>query len=242
MGWQSIAVKPMSSITKQLPLAISLQDEATFANFYPGENGQIVDILRQFSQGQGDSVIYLCGHTGSGRSHLLQACCHLAEHYQLVAIYLPLGQLVDYSPQMLENMEVVDIVCIDDIESIAGNAEWEEALFHFYNRMQASQKFLLISAATAPDGLAIKLADLHSRLMASMIFQLVRLNESALTETLILRARIRGLTLSRDVAEYILRHYRRDMMSLCAVLEILDRESLAAKRKLTIPFVKEVLD
>lgn len=224
----------------QLTLSLSLRDEATFDNFYKGANAHVVRSLHELLSGDGEWFLYLWGQSSTGRSHLLQACCHASSEQQAVA-YLALRDNTDLQPAMLEGLEQLSLVCLDDIDSVMGNAAWEEALFHFYNRAKEAGTCVLMSANAPPKQLRCQLADLQSRLSAGLVSQLQALNDDQKILALQLRASRRGLRLQREVAQYVLRHYPRDMSALFHALETLDRASMVAKRPLTIPFVRDVL-
>ncbi len=183
--------------------------------------------------------VYLWGKPGVGRSHLLQACCHQAEQHSLTTAYLPLSEPL--APEMLENLECLDLVCLDDIDIVLGKPVWEQALFHFFNRIKDSDKHLVISGNCPPRELAVTLADLQSRLTSGTIFQLNQLTDTEKLQALQLHAHNRGMELSNDVGEFLLRRCTRDMLGLFAILDKLDKASLAEQRKLTIPFVKQSL-
>jgi DnaA family protein len=142
------------------------------------------------------------------------------------------------SPQMLEGMEQMALLALDDVERLAGNREWEQALFHLYNRMRDAGHRMIVAGNAAPAALGITLPDLLSRLGWGPVYQLQTLNDSEKAAALRMRARQRGMDLSGEVADYLLHHASRDMHDLFALLERLDEGSLAAQRKLTIPFVR----
>jgi len=217
----------------QLPLNIRLRDTATFDNFYLGQNHLVTTYLKT----EPNRRVYLWGQSGTGKSHVLQAACHQANLLGNTTVYVPLKQQ-GLGPDILEGLETINLVCIDDIDAIAGQSAWEEALFHFYNKTQ--QQFL-IAGNSIPDGLDLKLPDLISRLNACVRFQLVALNDDEKRSALQQRAKARGLILSKEVGDFLLHHYSRDMPTLFTMLERLDQASLVAKRKLTIPFIKTVL-
>jgi DnaA family protein len=231
----------MHAMINQLTLGVSLKDEATFANYYAGPNGPLVRQLEHTAQGTGESVIYFCGTTGEGCTHLLQACCHEANRHKLTSGYLPLETLIEYSPAVFEGLESLQLVCIDDLHRIAGRPEWEEAFFHAYNRIRDSGGRLVVTANVMPKLLGLALPDLVSRLSWGMVFQLHALTDPEKLMVLMMRAERRGMTLSEEVGKFILNHCPRHMSTLLAALEILDKASLAAQRKLTVPFVKAVL-
>jgi len=231
----------MTFTVNQLTLGVGLKDEATFANYYVGENGALITELEKITRDAGDRVIYFCGAGGLGRTHLLQAACHHAHKHKLRVVYLPLNQLIEYTPDIFEGLETLDLVCVDDLHLIAGKQKWEETFFHFYNRMHDAQHKLIVSANVMPKALGLKLPDIVSRLSWGATFQLQPLTDDEKLAVLIMRAERRGMTLSEEVAKFILHHCPRHMSTLFAALEALDKASLAAQRRLTIPFVKSIL-
>ena len=226
----------------QLPLGLGLRDDATFDNYCVGDNEHALMSIRHLLQGTGESFIYLWGERGVGRSHLLQACCHTLETVNRHAVYLPLAESSQLSPEMLEGMEDLDFICLDDVSSVLGQRRWEEAMFHLYNRIQVTGAKLIIAADVVPSQLACIMPDLRSRLSQGLVMQIHPLDDEQKLAVLQLRAKHRGLELGDDVARYLLRHYPRNMASLFDVLIKLDKASLVLQRKLTIPFVKSVLD
>jgi DnaA family protein len=229
------------AMSKQLTLGVSLKDEATFANYYAGKNGPLLQALQNTVAGTGERVIYFCGTGGEGCTHLLQACCHDANRHGLSSVYLPLRTLIAYSPAVLEGLESLQLVCIDDLQLISGRPEWEEAFFHFYNRLHDAGGRLIVTANVMPKFLGVTLPDLVSRLSWGVVFQLEPLTDAEKTLVLMMRAQRRGMLLTEEVGKYILNHCPRHMATLFSALEALDKSSLAAQRKLTIPFVKSVL-
>ena len=226
----------------QLTLGLSLKDEATFENFFSGENAEIVAGIKKTAGGQGERVIYLCGARGQGRSHLLQAACHDAHQQHLSSVYLPLAEAGVLSPDMLHGLESLALVCMDDVHAIAGRADWEEAIFHLYNRLYDSGGRIIIAANELPKAIPFLLPDLASRLAWGIVYQLHSLSDAEKLDVLKMRALRRGIDLSDEVGRYILTHCPRHMGTLFAVLDALDKASLAAQRRLTIPFVKEILE
>lgn len=227
--------------SSQLSLSIGLRDDATFANFFPGDNDWLLQAIHAQLSGQGEAFQYIYGSEDSGKSHLLQAACHLADEKNLSSVYLPLDELALLSPDLLEGLENLDLVCIDDLHLIAGRSKWETAVFHLFNRLRDSGRCLIISADVPPAQLGVKLPDLSSRLAWGVTLSLQKLSDEQKNEALKLRARERGLELADDVARYILHRGPRTLRELFGMLEQLDHASLMAKRKLTIPFVRETL-
>ena len=189
-----------------------------------------------------EHMIYLWGSTGAGLSHLLQASCHyLTEHGQN-CLYLPLTQANELSPQILQGLDQLSLIAIDDIDAIAGMRDWEEALFHFFNRILHLQNTSVIfSAHNASKQLPFILPDLQSRLNSLLSFHVQSLEDHEKLTVLQIRAKARGLEVTQRVGLFLLNRCSRNMGSLFHILDKLDQASLEAQRKLTIPFVKSVL-
>lgn len=226
----------------QLPLGIGLRDDARFENYVMGDNQLACIELTHAAQGRGEAYIYLWGHAGVGCSHLLQSCCHAADPVQRTAVYLPLSELLVHGPQILADLDQLDLVCIDDIEVIVGKPEWEEAVFHLFNRIRAVNHVLIIAGKQSPNRLGLKLKDLESRLNWGMVFQIRPLDDATKVIALKSRAEERGFTLTDEVVKYLMHHGSRDMSHLLGTLDRLDKASLSAQRRITVPFVKQVMN
>lgn len=226
---------------QQLPLQLTLDDRNTFYNFVTGDNNELVARLEQIAQGRGEQFVYLFGLPQVGKTHLLQACCHLAHSLQLAPIYMPLADTQRSSPQMLDNLTHLPLVCVDDIDAIVGYQVWEEAFFHFYNQMQQAGRRLIVTAQAPPKELGLALNDLVSRLNWGVRYQVKPLSDTEKIQLLITRAQQQGLHMPHNVADYLMKIHSRDIGQLLASLETLQQATLQYKRKLTIPFVKKVL-
>lgn len=228
-------------LINQLTLGVGLKDEATFANFYAGKNIHLINALTKSSHGLGEHCLYFYGTGGLGCTHLLQACCHEAHQHKRSAVYIPLANILDFTPAIFDGLENLNLICVDDIQRIAGNLVWEEAFFHAYNRILDTGSHLIVTANVAPKGLGLALPDVVSRLTSGIVFQIQALTDDEKLQIIIMRAERRGLTLSEEVGKFILNHCPRHMSTLFAALDAIDKMSLAAQRKLTIPFIKTVL-
>ncbi len=226
----------------QIPLGITLRDDARFENFLSQGNELLCNTLDQAAHGEGEQFLYIWGNHDSGCSHLLQAVCHASDPAGRTAVYLPLDELIDMGPGVLDGMEHLDLVCLDNIQTIVGNRLWEEGVFHFFNRIRAENNRLLVAADRAPRQLGLNLADLASRLSWGMVFQVHNLGDEGKVRVLQIRAQARGFAISDEVARFLMHRSSRSMADLFDLLDKLDSASLSAKRKVTIPFVKQVLD
>ena len=231
----------MTNNLKQLTLGLNLKDDYTFKNFYPGNNGEILVSLQKAAIGEGEKIIYLCALEGQGLSHLLQASCRFAHEHRLRCVYLPMKDLISLSPVLLQGMENIALICMDDIHLAAGLPHWEEAIFHLYNRTIDKGGRLIFSSRDVAKSLPFKLPDLASRLAWGMVYQLQALKDNEKLQVLKQRADFRGMTLTEEAGKYLLHRCSRQMGALFSTLDILDKASLSAKRRLTIPFIKEVL-
>ncbi len=225
----------------QIPLPFGKFDRFNFDLYQAGPNQQLLAWLKQTLTAGPATCIYLWGEHGTGKSHLLQAACTLAASRQQKVIYIPLLERAQLAPEMLNGMETLDMVCVDDIDAIAGDVDWEVALFNLYNRMTATDRTLIVSARNSPAGLSLQLPDLKSRFAAAMTWHIVSLDEKDRLLALQQRARARGFELSDEVMEYLSRRVARDMHTLSSWLDRLDQATLVSKKKLTVPFVRELL-
>jgi DnaA family protein len=226
---------------QQLTLNVQLRDDATLDNFLAADMAKaaLSAVSDQLSPG-GEPLIYLYGSPDTGKSHLLQAACHHAGAKP--TLYLPLSDLTAYPPdQVLQGVEAMTLVALDDIHAVMGNAAWEEALFHLFNRARENNCRLLVSAQSSPRNLHMDLADLRSRLSWACVFQLHSLDDVDRQSVLRFRAQKRGLDLPVEVANYISDRGPRTLVDLLDLLDQLDNASLVEKRALSIPFVKKAL-
>jgi DnaA family protein len=222
----------------QLALPLRLADHAVFGSFLGTGNETLVATLIDLAEhGEGQGC-WLWGPAATGKTHLLQAVCGSAGDR---SVYVPLTQLADAGSGLIEGLASREIVCLDDLDAVAGDPDWEGALFELCNQVLDAGHHLVVAAPMSPRECPVALPDLQSRLARLPTFQLRELDESDRVAALQLRARHRGLDLPDETARYLLSRSRRDMASLYELLDKLDLEALRAQRRLTIPFVKEVL-
>jgi len=226
---------------QQLPLEVRLADYALFETFFAGPNDACVHALRDVANVAAYSFVWVWGPPGSGRSHLLQACVNAADAGRARSAYLPLDPGVGMTPEVVDGLDACDVICVDDVDGVAGNAAWERALFLLYEGVRSRGGRLVMTAERAPAHCAFALPDLASRFTSGATFRLRSLSDEDRVRAMQLRARWRGLELPDDVARYVIARVERDTASLFGLLDRLDREALVAQRRLTVPFVREVL-
>jgi DnaA family protein len=228
-------------VSKQLPVHFEFRANQTFDDFFPGSNLEILTHLKKSIEGKGERQIFLWGQSGLGKSHLLQACCHQSQSRQLSSFYFALSPLELPDPELLKGLDKFDIVCFDNIEHIAGNEAWELVFFNFFNLHRDQGHTLILSASCPPNEIAFRLHDLKTRLNWGLTLKIQPLGDNDRVTALIFKANQMGFEISPQAVRFLLTHFDRDFSSLWTLLTKLDRASLAAKRKLTIPFLKQIL-
>ncbi|MFI4891230.1 MAG: DnaA regulatory inactivator Hda [Steroidobacterales bacterium] len=221
---------------KQLALPVRLRAEAVFDSFSGGPNAEVVAALRA----PGTDPVWLWGARGTGKTHLLQAACAAAGN--AAAAYIPLDGSAGLPPEALQGFASRGLLCVDDVDAVAGELHWERMLFQLFNEAVELRTRLIFAAAAPPAALSWALNDWSSRAAACVVYQLRELDDAGRIEALRLRAMQRGLALPPETADYLLRRMPRDLASLLGLLDQLDEASLAAQRRLTIPFIRDALE
>ena len=224
----------------QLTLDIALKDSFTFDNFVAGSNQLLIDLLKNKNTDI-EKQVYIWGGHNTGKTHLLQALCQYHSGKNIKLSYLPLQQLISFSPDVFQGQEAMDICCIDDVQLLQNKTDWQEALFDLINRARENNTRLIISANQPPAEINISLKDLVSRLQWGPVFRLEELSDGDKCQALQKRAQCRGFELADNVAVFLLKNCNRDIDDLFSVLDTLDKAQLEQHRRLTIPFVKSVL-
>lgn len=226
----------------QLVLGVRLRDDARFDNFHGDRNREAASrILSVFKQPAELPVVVVCGDSDTGKSHLLQAACHHAEAQGKTAVCISIAELEPFGPEALAGLDTLDIVALDDLDRVAGKEDWEEAVFHLYNRLHDGGHMLVVSLSEVAGSLPFVLPDLVSRLHHGFTVQLGIYRDDDRLKILMARAEQRGLTMTDEVAGFIMRRAPRRLGDLLSILDTLDENSLRAQRRLTIPFVKTVM-
>jgi DnaA-homolog protein len=225
----------------QLTLALRLRERAVFDSFVAGLNSAAVEQLQTIARGAMTGMFWLSGPTGVGKSHLLQALCALARERGSEVTYLSLGQLAQFGPGVLDGWQDSRIIALDDMEQVAGDPKWELRLFGLHREVEERGASLLAAAKQPPLQLRFTLPDLASRFAAATLITLRPLDEIAQREALRLRAAARGLELPEETARYLQRRFPRDLSTLYELLDQIDDAALRAQRRLTVPFIREVL-
>lgn len=231
----------LSDAMQQLPLAVQLRPQADFADYLPGPNAEAVAAVAAWADGVGDAFLYLFGPTGTGKTHLLQAACRVGAAHAAALLYLPLAH-PGLAPAVLEDLERAELIALDDIHSVAGDAAWERGLFDLYNRLREAGRRLLVSADAPAAELPLGLPDLRSRLGWGPGYRLRPLGEDDCKQLLLKTAARRGLDLGAGAVGYILQRCPRDAGYLLGLLDELDRVSLQDKRRPSVWLIRQLLE
>lgn len=232
---------PARAGQRQLPLALRYPPDQRFET-YVAVDGSAVAQVRALADGRAAESLYLVGAAGSGKTHLALAACAHAEAQGRSSGYLAIAAAARRLRDALEGLHANHLVALDGIDAIAGHREDELALFDFHNRAHDAGRQLLYTARRLPDALGLDLPDLRSRLSKRARIALAPLDDEGRRELLRLRARRRGLQMDAAAIDWLLRHVDRDLGSLTGLLDTLDQASLAAQRRVTVPFMRQVLE
>jgi DnaA family protein len=231
----------MTNALRQLTLDLFADRPPTFQDYHCGPNVEVVAGLSRWARGEGPWYVLLWGGVGVGKTHLVQAAVKMAHDQGASAMYVPLPTIRRYGPRALEDLHSVDHVALDDLQTVAGDDGWDQAVFNLFNQIQAQGGRLLLSSAAAPRGLSFSTDDLGSRIASGLTYHLDALTDDEKRLALQMKGVRRGLKIPDDTAHYLLRRCNRDMHSLTATLNLLDTAALSRQRSLTIKFVREIL-
>lgn len=224
----------------QLPLSFEAEGAKTFSSFYPGPNQLLLKTLQAFAEGlHADQQHYIWGNSGVGKTHLLNACCHMAAAQGFRIAYIPASMVS--SAEMFEGLGNSDLVCIDDLDQLPADEQIELGLFSLFNTLLGQGGRILLASAGALTTLPVKLPDLRTRLGWGASYRLHKLEAADVRAALRAQAAAAGFLLDDNVIEYMMNHLPRDIDTQTATLKLLDRASMQTKRRITIPLLREVL-
>ena len=226
----------------QIPFEFGNFQKIDFTSFIEGENQDLLDFLNTMTKKKKNDCLYIWGSQGTGKTHLLQAACKQADDMNSQVTYIPLKQYEEFDSEIFNGLGKLDLICVDDLEFISGNLEWQQRLTLLYNEIRDNNNSIIISSTSSPKNIKIELDDLKSRLVWGQVYKINPPNDDLKIEILKRKASERSFELSKSVAEFLIHRTDRDLNSLIKILDVIDHSSLAAKRKVTIPFVKKLID
>jgi len=223
---------------QQLTFPWSAKPKLIFRDFYANkENLNLVNDLKD--QEAGDIIIQ--ASSNSGKSHLLQSLCNFYNEIGKTSFYLPIKTALDYDSSVLDSINKIDLVCIDDIDFVVKNDEWERAIFNLINQCQQSNSRIIFSVADSIDIAGFNLSDLLSRLKKLLKYNVANLDDEDIKAALNLIIEHNSINIGDKEVNYILNHGKRDIAYLKQTLFKLDEYSLSTKKKITIPLIKEII-
>ena len=226
----------------QIPFEFGNFQKIDFTSFIEGENQDLLDFLNTMTKKKKNDCLYIWGSQGTGKTHLLQAACKQADDMNSQVTYIPLKQYEEFDSEIFNGLGKLDLIWVDDLEFISGNLEWQQRLTLLYNEIRDNNNSIIISSTSSPKNIKIELDDLKSRLVWGQVHKIKPPNDELKIEILKRKASERSFELSESVAEFLIHRTDRDLNSLIKILDVIDHSSLAAKRKVTIPFVKKLID
>ena len=231
----------------QYSLDITLAKFATFETFIDTNGGKLLSELKQLIQLSSNLQVephqYLIwGSKGTGKTHLLQAICNQCATLQQSAVYLPMQELVQLNEKIVEDMHQYDVICIDDIEMVMGKELWDRQLFNLINELRANYKSLVMTSSLNPNAIEVSIPDLASRLVWGPVYKLNILEDAEKEKAIQAHAKARGLEISAEVCSYLFKRFSRGLDNLISLLDELDKQSIIQQRKVTVPFVKSILE
>lgn len=230
-----------SDSSPQIPFQFGDFQKNDLASFLPGQNQDLINLINQITNKETTHRVYLWGESGTGKTHLLQAACKQAADNNLQVAYIPLKQHDELSAEMLHDLGELDLVCVDDLECVIGQVEWQQGLTWLYNELRDNNHAMLMSGNKSQLNIALDVEDLKSRLGWDQVAQIKSPDDELKIQILKQKANARSFELSDEVIEFLIRRVDRNLASLINVLDKIDHASLAEKRRITIPFVKELI-
>lgn len=233
-------IKPKSP--HQEPLDFRMDEKGSFSTFVSGKNAPMIAALKEAASKRENELFYFFGPKGCGKTHLLTAIFHMLDLTPNRVFFVDMTLAKALSPLLLTSTEVPEVIMLDNVDAVAGDDQWELALFGLYNRWVDQQDGIFIATAhTSADRIPFNMPDLNTRFENGISYPMELLDEAECAEALQLRSRVRGMNMPRKVASYMIRHLNCDMPGLMRALDVLDKATLQEQHDLTVPFVKKIL-
>ena len=224
---------------KQLTFPWNKTYKSSFENFYVDpSNNELISVITDLSQ---LDDIFIYGNKNAGKTYLLQSLCNAYSSAGKSSLYIPFEDVIKYGVGILDSIETMDLVCLDGLENIIADSEWEKGVFNLINNSLHSRCKLVLSASMETGSLNFSLPDLESRLRKLNSYELLPIHQDNLLEALKFIAKLRSIDLGDKEAQYLLTYAKRNISDLVGILESLDQLSMEMKRRITIPLIKELL-
>lgn len=229
----------MSPVVPQLPLALG-NSRMTGFDALIGLDAGVRERLEAIARAEEMAHVCVTGPGGSGKTHLLMAIASYARRAGISSAYVSVTPLRGSLQHVLPMQRHHRIVCIDHLDAVLGGRDDEEALFHFHNAMADARANVIYALAKPVQETTFSLPDLRSRLAQCEHVVMRPLDDSGRTQMLQSAAAARGIEIDDASVQWMLRRFDRDANALIAAIEVIDEASLAAHRRVTIPFLRAV--
>ena len=221
---------------KQLTFPWNKSNKSKFDNFYfETSNIKVKDSLL------GPEDIFLYGLKQTGKTFLLQSLCNYYFKEGKTSLFIPLKEVMDLGSQITESLESLDLICIDDVDLIAGDDSWEIAIFNLINECLLSNCRLVFCSSSNPSNINFELKDLMSRIKKINHIELSPVKASNLTNAIKFIVNARSINLGEREINYLITYSERSIANLVNIIKKLDDLSMELKRKISIPLIKEVI-
>ncbi len=227
-------------MSRQKLIPTNTEEESSFSGFCVGDNAELIaELQRIVHQLHLFRVLYLYGEAGSGKTHLLNACCQLSRTLRQPHIYLPVGEASEVV--LPEHIAPQSLLCIDNLQACREYSAWQVKLLGLYEKLSTNAGAVIVAADCPTDELGLQFKDLQSRLVSGGVYKVAKLNDTDKRAALKARARQKGFDLNDQLLQFMMTYYRRDTVSLFALLDRIDHVSMAEKRNITVPFIKSLM-
>ena len=229
---------------KQLIFPFQINQKASFDSFFCSpDNQNLMTRLADIAISQDANEIIIHGKKGSGKSFLMQAICNELSSSEKQFAFIPMKKAFNMGVEIFQNLGSLDTVCIDDLQLILANQQWETALFNLINECQQSNCSLILSlGGTQPVEESIVLPDLLSRIKRMEFIALNAVQDELFNEAIVFVAQQLEIKIDNAELEFLLKHQTRIFSLLVENIITLDKQAASLKRKITIPLIKETLN
>ena len=229
---------------KQLIFPFQINQKASFDSFFCSpDNQNLMARLADVVSSPDTSELIIHGEEGSGKSFLMQAICNELSSAQKQFAFIPMKKAFNMGVEIFQNLGSLDAVCIDDLQLILANQDWETALFNLINECQQSNCTLMLSlGGTQPLDESIILPDLLSRIKRMEFIALHAVQDEFFNQAIDFVAQQLDIKIEEAELEFLLKHQTRIFSLLVENIITLDNQAASLKRKITIPLIKETLN
>ncbi|MDB5839702.1 MAG: DnaA regulatory inactivator Hda [Herminiimonas sp.] len=216
---------------RQLLLDLIAEVPQTLESFVVGKNNELIQQLRAFVRADRphDRFVYVWGEPGAGKTHLLRGLASAPQARYIDA---------EASSTAFRFAPEISLYLLDDCEKLSAGSQI--AAFNLFNEVREHGALMVTAGAMAPAVLPVR-EDLRTRMGWGLIYQVHELSDQEKIAALSHAAQARSMALSSGVLPYLITHFRRDMRSLSAMLDALDRYSLETQRPITLPLLRSLL-